>query len=69
MDFGKSHLPVERFLDAIDYSIFGGMLILSAVIGIYFAFISKKKPNTTTEYLIGDREIGIFPIAMSLASR
>lgn len=60
---------VIKYLDAVDYTIFCGMLLLCALIGIYYAFISKKKPNTTNEYLIGDRQMGIFPIAMSLSSR
>lgn len=59
----------HRFLDGIDYSIFIAMLALSAFFGIYFAYIVKKKPDTTTEYLIGDRKMAIFPIAMSLAAR
>lgn len=67
MDINKP--SVIRYLDAIDYTIFCGMLLICALIGVYYAFISKKKPNTTNEYLIGDRQMGIFPIAMSLSSR
>lgn len=64
----KSTSP-NRLFDEIDYSIFIFMLAISAFTGIYFAYYSKKKPNTTSEYLIGDRKIGLFPVTLSLASR
>lgn len=57
----------ERF-DALDYAVFAGMLLLSALIGIYFAFFAKKKQNTVQEYLLGGKEMGIFPISMSLVA-
>lgn len=38
----------------------------SALIGIYFGFISKKKQNNTTEYLLGGKKMNFFPIAASL---
>ena len=59
----------QRYFDTVDYTITVAMLALSTFIGIYFGFFSKKKPDTTIEYLIGDRKIGLFPIAMSLAAR
>lgn len=59
----------HRFFDKIDYAIFIAMLALSSFIGIYFAYFSKKKPNSTIEYLIGNKKMATFPIAMSLASR
>lgn len=37
-----------------------------ALIGIYFGFVSKKKQNNTTEYLLGGKEMNFFPIAASL---
>lgn len=59
----------HRFFDTIDYSITITVLALSTIIGIYFGFFSKKKPNTASAYLIGDRKISLFPIALSLAAR
>jgi Na+/proline symporter len=41
-------------------------MIFAAMIGIYFGFISKKKQNTTTEYLHGGKKMNFFPIAASL---
>jgi len=49
--------------------VFGGMLLLSALIGVYFAFFAKQKQNTTNEYLMGGKTMGIFPISMSLIAR
>lgn len=42
------------------------MLLLSALIGVYFGFISKKKQNNTSEYLLGSKKMGFFPVAASL---
>lgn len=52
--------------DWVDYTVFALSLILSTCIGIYFAFFAKRKQNTTSEYLMGGRTMGIFPISMSL---
>ncbi|KAJ2954396.1 hypothetical protein O0L34_g2659 [Tuta absoluta] len=54
------------YFDWLDYLVFGVMLLLSAIIGIYFAFFASKKQNTTTEYLMGGKTMGILPISMSL---
>ncbi|GJQ70604.1 hypothetical protein Trydic_g22998 [Trypoxylus dichotomus] len=36
------------------------------LIGVYFAWFAKVKQNTTSEYLMGGKTMGIFPISMSL---
>lgn len=58
----------ERF-DILDYCVFGGMLLASALIGVYFAFFAKQKQNTTKEYLMGGKKMGTFPMSMSLVAR
>ena len=58
-----------RFFDTLDYIVFIAMLLLSALIGVYFAFFAKQKQNTTMEYLMGGKSMGIFPISMSLIAR
>lgn len=58
-----------RFFDVLDYVVFVLMLALSALIGVYFAFFAKQKQNTTMEYLMGGKSMGIFPISMSLIAR
>ncbi|PNF13986.1 hypothetical protein B7P43_G08671 [Cryptotermes secundus] len=57
---------VTKFFSWLDFLVFGIMLCLSALIGVYFAFFAKKKQNTTAEYLMGGKTMGIFPISMSL---
>lgn len=61
--------PEERYFDWLDYTVFGTMLLLSSLIGVYFAFFAKNKQVTTSEYLMGGRTMGIFPISMSLIAR
>ncbi|XP_075990715.1 sodium-coupled monocarboxylate transporter 2-like [Anticarsia gemmatalis] len=54
------------YFDWLDYLVFGAMLLFSALIGVYFAFFASKKQNTTAEYLMGGKTMGMFPISMSL---
>jgi Na+/proline symporter len=60
---------VRKFFSWLDFLVFGIMLCASALIGVYFAFFAKKKQNTTAEYLMGGKTMGIFPISMSLIAR
>jgi len=60
---------VTKFFSWLDFLVFGIMLCLSALIGVYFAFFAKKKQNTTAEYLMGGKTMGIFPISLSLIAR
>ncbi|XP_046581754.1 LOW QUALITY PROTEIN: sodium-coupled monocarboxylate transporter 1-like [Haliotis rubra] len=48
-----------------DYIVFAAMLILSGAIGIYYA-VSGGKQKTTSEYLMGDRNMAIVPVAISI---
>ncbi|CAB0003185.1 unnamed protein product [Nesidiocoris tenuis] len=54
------------FFGVLDYAVFAIMLFLSALVGVHFAWFSKKKQNTTSQYLMGGKEMGVFPISMSL---
>lgn len=63
------HDEVDTYFDIFDYIVFAAMLIVSSIIGIYFAFFAKVKQNTTSEYLMGGKTMGIFPISMSLIAR
>ncbi|XP_062554542.1 sodium-coupled monocarboxylate transporter 2-like [Armigeres subalbatus] len=51
---------------AEDYTVFVVMLSVSAAIGIYFGFFEGKKNKTTEDYLLGGRNMKVFPIAVSL---
>ncbi|XP_037787388.1 sodium-coupled monocarboxylate transporter 1-like [Penaeus monodon] len=48
----------------LDYVVFGGMLVLSLAIGIFYAVRSRKKAND--EFLLGGRSLSCFPVSMSL---
>lgn len=52
----------------IELSVFGSMLGLSALIGIYYGWI-KGNQNTVSEYMLGGKQMGVFPITMSLIAR
>lgn len=56
---------VLRF-STIDYIIFVCLLGFSALIGIYYGFIAKRKQDNTAEYILGSRSMSLFPIAVSL---
>ncbi|XP_037779304.1 sodium-coupled monocarboxylate transporter 1-like [Penaeus monodon] len=48
----------------LDYVVFGGMLVLSLAIGIFYAVRSRKKSND--EFLLGSSSLTCFPVSMSL---
>lgn len=50
-----------------DYLVFVIMLVLCIFIGIYFGFL--KKSVTESDYLMGGRNMLVFPIALSLIAR
>ena len=53
---------------AVDYVLFAAVLLVSALIGVFYMvkeYMASKKA-TADDVLMGGRDIGIFPIAMSL---
>ena len=48
-----------------DYLIFATILLLSAGIGVYYGFFDKSA-NSQEEYMLGGRQMGWFPVSMSL---
>lgn len=59
--------------DIVDYAVFGAMLLLSVMTGLYFGCRSKYCKNaeapTLREYLTGNGNMKPFPVAMSLVGR
>lgn len=51
-----------------DYVIFGSMLGISVLIGIYFGCFGSKQ-STTSEYLLGGKNMKVLPIVISLVAR
>ncbi|XP_076278536.1 sodium-coupled monocarboxylate transporter 2 isoform X6 [Lasioglossum baleicum] len=58
--------PTHKTLDLIDCAVFAGMLGISAIIGVYHAYKSRKSTDAVREYLVGGQNMSIFPISMSL---
>ncbi|CAH0605762.1 unnamed protein product [Chrysodeixis includens] len=56
---------VQSVFGAWDYAIMAATMIASVVIGLYFRF-SGGKQKTNEEYLLADRNMSIFPVAVSL---
>lgn len=54
---------VGRF-EYIDYAVFSLVLVLTACIGLYFAW--KERNNNVDQVLLGGRKLKIFPVAMSI---
>lgn len=50
---------------ALDYVIFGLLLAISAAIGVFYGCFGKK-PSTSKELLVANRQMTLFPTAMSL---
>jgi len=49
----------------VDYVLFFLVFILSLAVGLYHAF-SGGRQQTTDEYLMGNRQMGLLPITLSL---
>lgn len=65
MPFDQTLENLDRFAFGwLDYTLFGLLLLVSVLIGVYFGFFSKQ--DSTTEYLLGGKRMGCFPVAMSI---
>lgn len=63
----------EYYFSVVDYICFAGMLLISALTGIYFGCsikgIKTKPTKGIKDYLYGNRQMHYFPVAMSLIAR
>lgn len=57
---------MHKSFGIIDCAVFAGMLAISAVVGVYQAYKSRKNEDAVREYLVGGQNMSIFPITMSL---
>ncbi|XP_015430372.1 PREDICTED: sodium-coupled monocarboxylate transporter 2-like [Dufourea novaeangliae] len=62
----ESNGSAQRSFDLIDSAVFAGMLGISAIVGVYQAYKSRKNADAVREYLVGGQNMSIFPISMSL---
>lgn len=60
-------LKMFKTFSWFDYFLFVFMLILSALIGIYYGFFKQQK--TATDYLMGGKNMKVWPVAMSMVTR
>ncbi|XP_054162852.1 sodium-coupled monocarboxylate transporter 1-like [Oppia nitens] len=58
---------VNTNFSIVDYLVFAFLLITSSMIGILFWFKSRNKPSNA-EFLTGNRQLGLFPVTMSLVA-
>lgn len=58
--------PIGTFV-VWDYVVFAGMLLISAVIGIYYAFAGRRE-QTSKDFLMGGRRMTAVPVALSLSA-
>lgn len=63
----ESNAVEARTFSGIDYTVFGLSLLLSATIGIYYGCFGGKQ-NTTTDFLMGGKDMGILPVALSMVA-
>lgn len=54
-------------LHIADYAVFVLMLLVSASIGLYWARIGRRQPNTR-EFLTGDQKLTALPVSLSLTA-
>lgn len=52
---------------AVDYVVFAALLVVSASIGVFFA-IKERRKKTSSEFLIGGRQMTCGPVALSLTA-
>ena len=55
---------MELYFHIADYIVMGGFLLISLAIGVYYGVIRKQK--TTEEYLLGNRQMQLLPVALSM---
>ena len=60
---------VKMTLGWLDNTVFVLMLVMSTVIGVYFAYCSPGGNMSAAQYLVGGRTMGTIPIALSLIAR
>jgi len=59
---------MATLLSAADYAVFAICLAISAGIGIFFAVMeSRNKSAGTEDYLLGGRQLGMVPVALSMS--
>ena len=67
LETGKRRwVMVDQRFSIVDYVVFSIMLMISALIGIWYGCGPGGKQKTTSEYLLANRKMRYFPVAISL---
>ena len=61
-----NRMAVDERFSVVGYVLFSVMLLLSALIGIWYGCGPGGRQNTTAEYLLGNRQMKSWPIAISI---
>jgi len=59
---------IKRSFGVWDYIVFGGLFVISAGIGVFFALVSRKKQKNSDDYLMGSRRMHAVPVAFSMTA-
>lgn len=59
-----TNMEDKKNFHIVDYIIFGGMLVASMIIGLFFAFC-KKKEFSSADYFFGGKKMRSLPVALS----
>lgn len=51
----------------LDYVVFAGLFVVSSGIGIFFA-VKERKKTTSSQFLVGGRQMTCVPVALSLTA-
>lgn len=62
--FYNFEIGASQYFHTYDYAVFGIILGLSAAIGLFYAI--KDRYKNEDEYLLGGRNLSVFPVALSL---
>lgn len=60
-------MTMKLLFDSPDYVVFCLMLLGGLGVGVYFGFFKKTK--NVKDYLVGDHNMSILPVAISLMTR
>ena len=66
MESDSAQQNFQKLFGWVDYLLFAIVLVLTALIGVFYAWRTAKRPQA--DYLTGGKKLGVFPIAMSLAA-
>ncbi|KAM4614700.1 sodium-coupled monocarboxylate transporter 1 [Polymixia lowei] len=60
--------PVVGSFVAGDYVVFALMLVVSAAIGVYYAWVDRRGPGSSGDFLTGGRGLTAVPVSLSLSA-